>query len=359
MTLVSLPSPIVWPGIGGYSTGNVPFLTNMSTLSSVGHYFAYVLVAKEDMVISHVGVKCSTSAGSPTLTASIETVDVSTGLPAGSAGFGSTNGTSGTVTTGSYVQIALGGAATVSKGSVFAVKIALASGTSQIIHAWTGSSFGWQLRGNFPYLVTNTGTPTKAEWRDQAATFSLGSSSTSFYQIPNFIPGTTSSQGTFNNTSSARRGLRFTPPMKCRAIGIRWLSAGSAGDYNIAIYSDAGSELSSSSTAFDGDFTTASSAGTYNYAFFDNAVTLDAGTTYRAAVEPTSATNVQVSTITLPSVDYRTATPAGTTAHYTTYVASSWTDTATDLIPLMDVIIDQVDDGSGSGGGGVIGVIGG
>jgi hypothetical protein len=49
--------------------------------------------------------------------------------------------------------------------------------------------------------------------------------------------------------------------------------------------------------------------------------------------------------------------PAGTTAHYTTFASAAWDDTNTSLLPLMELIIDQVDDGNGTGG--VVGVIGG
>jgi hypothetical protein len=91
--------------------------------------------------------------------------------------------------------------------------------------------------------------------------------------------------------------------------------------------------------------------------YFDNTVSLSAGTTYRIAIEPSSATNVNVSTQTLATVDYRGGTPAKLTAHYTTFATATWDDTNTSVLPLMDLIIDQVDDGAGTGG--VIGVIGG
>lgn len=147
--------------------------------------------------------------------------------------------------------------------------------------------------------------------------------------------------------------------MKCRAIGIRFYNSNASGDFNIAIYDDTTGtavELGSSSTAIDGDANAGTSSAVVT-AFFDNTVTLTAGTTYRIAVEPSSATNVNVSTFTLPSANYRGASPSGTTAHYTTFVTGGWTDTATDQVPLMDIILDQLDDGASAGG--VVGVIGG
>jgi hypothetical protein len=151
--------------------------------------------------------------------------------------------------------------------------------------------------------------------------------------------------------------------MKCRVIGLRWFGANAVGDVNAAIYDDTvgtAVELSSSSTAFDGDNTAASVSPNRPFTvYFDNPVTCNAGTTYRAAIEPSSATNTNLYTLTLHSANYRGASPAGTTAHYTTFVTGGWTDTATDQLPTMDIIIDQVDDGTGSGSSGGQRVFGG
>jgi hypothetical protein len=356
MTLVSLPSPIQWPGIVG-ATGGGAFLTTVTTLTSAGHYVAYVFVAREDMVVSHVGARVGTVAGSPTLTATVETVDSTTGLPNG-AGFGSSSGTTGTVSSSTYVLQALGASATIPKGSAFAVKFALASGTSVVVSGI--GNLAVQVGSSLPYAVLNTGTPTKGDLSATAPMFALGSSSTTFYQVPGTLPLSAVSNGAFNNsTAGSKRGLLFTPPMNCRAIGLRWLAESAVGNYNGVLYNNAGSELSSSSTAFGGNVT-AASGNRASTIYFDNAVTLTAGTPYRIAIEPTSTTNTNVSTYTLPSANYRSATPAGTTAQYTTFTtAGGWVDSATDTIPVMDVILDQIDDGAGSGGGGVIGVIGG
>jgi len=345
MTLVTLPSPIAWPGISP-NIGGGPTLATLATVDAAGEYVAYVFSAKENMVISHVAFRAGTATGSPTCTVSIETVDAS-GLPAGTDGFGSTGATTATITSNSWVLTALGASATISKGQIFCFRITYAAGTSQVIQQLGSVVFPQQT--TLPYQVVNTGTPTK-NISNGMTLVAFGSSSTTFYQVNGALPVTYTSGG-FNNTNSAKRGLRFTPPMNCRAVGIRWYNSNTTGDYNVVIYNDAGTELSSSSTAGDGDHSGGSTFGTTNV-FFDNAVTLTAGTAYRVAVEPTSATNVNVSIFTLPSANYRGASPAGTTAHYTTFATATWTDTATDTLPIMDVLIDQVDDGTGSGSSG-------
>lgn len=348
MTLVSLPSPINFPGIVGKPTGGA-FFNTIASLTSVGHYQAVIFVAREDMVVSHVGVRLGAVAGSPTLTVTVETVDTTTGLPNG-AGFGSSSGTTGTVTSSSNVLQALGASATIPKGTVYAVKFALASGTSAVIQGLGNTAYGGN--SNLPYFANNTGTPAKAVVGTTTPTVAVGSSATTFYQADGSIPLSAVANGAFNNsTAGAKRGLLFTPPMDCRAIGIKWQNEAATGAFNAVLYDNSGSELSSSSTAFG---STVQGTAYSTHVYFDSPVTLSAGTPYRIAIEPTSTTNVNVSTFTLVSADYRSASPAGTTAQYTTFTtAGGWVDSGNEaILPVMDVILDQVDDGAGTGGGG-------
>lgn len=354
MALVSLPSPIVWPGITGTQLGN-PALATAQTLDAAGEFQGYTFVAREDMAITHVMFRSGTVAGSPTATVSIEALDAS-GLPTGSAGFGSTNGTTATIVSDTTVLTALGATATITKGTPFCVKITYASGTSIITQCLTPDTVLIPGYSNLPHKVTNVSGSVVRSVLNYMPIVALGSSSTTFYNVPGIMPITAYSTGAFNNTNSAKRGLRFVPPMACRAVGICWFMSTSTGNYNAVLYNDAGTELSSSSTAFDGDAHVANSNATMRV-YFDNPVTLTAGTAYRIAIEPSSATNCNVSTYTLPSSNYYGATPGGTTATYTSFATATWTDSTTQ-IPIMDVIIDQLDDGSG-GGTTVVGVIGG
>jgi hypothetical protein len=360
MTLVTLPSPMYWPGTTSANTA-VPGLSTFATLDASGEYACWVFVAREDMVISHVGFRAGTVTNAPTVTVSIEDVATTgTGFPSGSDGFGSTAATSATITSNTYVLTALGASATISKGTAFAVKLTWGGvATSTVIIQNT--NYIPHQASVLPYSVVNVGTPTRAAITGTAgwSTIALGSNSTTFYNILGAIPMSSATFSSYNNTNAAKKGLRFTIPFDCRAAGIRWYNSNSTGNYNVALYDDTTGtavELGNSSTAFDGDINSATTTGHIN-AFFDNSVTLAAGTTYRIAIEPTSATNVLIATVTIPSTNYRSATPVGTTAHYTTFVTGGWVDTGTDTFPVMDLIMDQVDDGAGTGG--VVGVIGG
>ena len=356
MTLVSLPSPILWPGVlGGISGG--PSLGTTITMDAAGEYAAYAFVAREDMTVSHVSFRAGTvtTSGAAEVIVSIEGLDATTGLPDGAATFGGSASAATAVSSNSNPIIALGGSATITKGQTFCVKIAYSSGTSIIVQH-LASIPPYISQSALPYQILNTGTPTKAITA-VTTLIALGSSSTTFYQVPGTFPLSAYATGAFNNTNSAKRGMLFTPPMDCRIIGVRWFNGGATGDFNAIVFDNGGTpaELSSSSTAFDGNKNSENFTGVMTV-YFDNTVTLAAGTAYRVVIEPSSATNVNVSTFTLPSADFFSASPAKSTAVYTSFATATWTDSTTQL-PLMDILIDQVDDGTGSGG--VIGVIGG
>jgi hypothetical protein len=345
MALVQLLSPIQWPGIVGYRDGNSLSSGGDGLRDAAGEYSAYIMQAVEDMAVTHVALKCSAVSGSPTGEIRFEDVDAS-GLPSGSLLAANNNVITGTLTTTVGVH-ALGATANISRGQIFALMVKYDSGTSfqNQVTARLGNG-----APSLPYKVLNTGTPTKAGMTAMPC-LAIGSGATTFYRHPSLLMVNSVGGGTFNNTSGARRGLRFTAPFDCRVVGIRHYPSNSVGNYNAIFMDDAGSELSSSSTAFDGDHNAASQFYGSDV-FFDSPVVIAAGTTYRAVIEPSSATNVNFQTLVLPSTDYRAASPLGTFGHYTAYASAAWDDSATATLPYMDLLIDQIDDGAGGGGSG-------
>lgn len=344
MALQSCPR-IFWPepsysqAVGG----------NRDTLDAAGEYTAMAMVAPEAMTISHVGFLPGTVTGSGAADLRIETLDASTGLPSGTLWAANTNVTTGALTSNTWFLGALTASASISAGQVFCLKIGYNAGTSFITRAIQA----FEPNSSLPYRISNTGTPTISAGTEYIIAV-LGSSSSTFYNMYGIIPWNgTSTNNTFNNTSSAKRGLRFQVPFKCRCVGI-WAHGHTAiGDLNALIENDAGSEQSSSSTAFDGDLSAASGGSGIKTYYFDNPVTLSPATWYRAVLEPSSATNISIYTMTLPSSDYRSGTAWGSNAHYATYTSGGgWVDTATDQLPIMGIIIDQLSDDAGSGGTG-------
>lgn len=343
MALQSI-SPIIWPR--HWASGTSLATSNIATLDAAGEYVAFVFVAREAMTISHVGTRSGTIAGSPTLDIRIETVDASTGLPTGTLWATNTNIVTAAWTSNLWRLEALTASASISYGQVFAVKLAFNSGTSFQVRSFTGMS-GNAFTGH-PYQVLNTGTPTKAA--AEVGGLALGSSTSSFYSLPSVFPYENDEDTTFNNTGGARRGVKFTAPFTGRCIGLHYGGIATAvGDFNAGIWDDAGNEVNSSITAHEGDI---GAANATRMILFDNPVTISAGTAYRAAIEPSSATNCQLSALILPSADYRSAMPGGTNFFLTTYTSGGgWVDTATEKVAALSLVFDQLDDGVGGGGG--------
>lgn len=348
MTLQTLGSPMLYPGWVGIASSG-PSVTTQDTLDAAGEYTAGIFRARETMAISHVAFRVGTVSGSGTLDVRIETVSTTDGLPTGTLWATNTNVAGTTLTTTSWNIVALTATANIAAGDVFCVKLAYNSGTSVVI--MRGAQLGRMVSPGFPYKVSNTGTPTKGNIASSLA-LALGSSSSSFYNVIGCMPVTSVSTLNANTSTLSAHGLRFKVPFKCRCIGICHVSqSATTGEYTYGLYDDAGSELSSSSTAVDID-QQQPAAGHQVYRIFDNPVTLDPDTWYRAAIYPTTTTNHNTYGIDMAGVNYMSATPWGANAHYATRsTGGSWIDTDTDTQPLMDIIIDQLDDGVSSGGG--------
>lgn len=338
MSLVNISSLSAWPGIIG-SLGGAPAIATDATLDASGEYVSYVFQAREAMTLSHVGWRTGAVAGSPTADTRIETVGTD-GIPSGNLWATNTNIVSGTLSATTWTLHALTASASIAKGDFFAVKVVYASGTSLIVQRITNAN---NALTNVPYRVTNTsGSAVKSAMAGNGVNFAFGSSTTAFYNLENAYAATTFTASSFSNSAAgAKRGLRFQVPHPCRCAGIRWHNSTQAGDFNAILFNDAGTELSSSSTAFEGDRSALGNAPMI--AIFDSPVELTPGNWYRIAIEPSSATNVNVSFFTMPGADYNEAYGllAGL-GHYTTFTtAGGWVDSATDQIPLVEPLLDR------------------
>jgi len=342
MTLQTIGPPCVWPGNIGYG-GTAPALGNGDALTASGHYSADYFVASEDMVVTHIGLKCASAASTPQVSLAIETV--SAGLRTGTDF--STNSNTGTVTPSTtFTAYALTGAATISRGSVYAVVI-----------RWVGGSVTPNLAGNYygsfamPYHGTNvSGSDVKSAFT-QTRDISIHSSATAFYKLPGYRPVASWANGSFNNTSSAKKAAKLTFPFKARIIGLRYWQGTGTGDFNYGLLaSDGSTVLSSSDTAYTATNSAAISNGILDLPF-DSPVNVEAGTVLYAYVEPTSATNVLFWTATLPTsgataAQYRGAWPGGVNFIASSQASGTWTDSTTD-VPLIDILYDQLDVGVG------------
>jgi hypothetical protein len=345
MAMQTLTAPILWPGFCR-SIASAPTFANTVTIQS-GTYFAFVTMAREDMTITGVGVRNGVVTSSGTGEIRIETVDATTGLATGTLfNGGAQNVAMGVLTTNTFALYTLGASATILKGEVFAVRINYTSGTSFQVFGYSQAAMNTVL----PYRADSGSTSVLSAQPAVA----LASGATTFYCVPGLLPGSAITNNTFSNSvAGTKRGLKFTPPFKCRVVGLRLWGNGATGGFTARIEDDGGSEVSSTGTLIDGNQYHSGTNGMTEI-YFDAAATLTAGTAYRAVIEPDSATNCNITTATLHTADYRAAWPHGLNSVYCTYTTGggAWDDTATTLLPFMDIIIDQLDDGAGAGGGG-------
>lgn len=346
MALATLPDPILWPAHTNVIDGT-PSVGTEHTLDAAGEYSALVFQAREAMTIAQVGWRTGAVSGSPTAETRIETV-AADGTPSGTLWATNTNIVSGTLSANTFAMHTLTASASISAGQFFAVVRKYNSGTSFVVSRL--SNVRWK-QPNSPYLVTNvTGSAVKGMLAGTSILVLYSGSV--YYNVPGCTPVIAQTNSAFSNSvAGAKRGARFQTPFKGRCCGLQWYNGANTGDFKITLFDDSGSELSSSETSVDGDHSVNANAGVM-VAFFDNPVTLSVGTWYRVAIEPTSATNVNVSFAQTPGASYMNAAPGGANFIYTTYTtAGGWVDTATDSYPLLGLLFDQLDDGVSSSGG--------
>lgn len=345
MTLVALRTPVVYPG-NALNGGAAPALGNGSTLDLAGEYDAQIYCAQENMTLTHAGLKLQTATGSPNLNISIQTVDAS-GYPSGT-NWATNTETGNQVFTTTYTQFALTASATITKGQNFAIVPTFASGTSSVLG--TSGSIAPTL-GN-PYNVTNTsGAPVKTAFGPLLRNMAVGPSATTFYPLRGMRPAASIASNVFNNSSAgAKQGFKCTIPFSAVIVGIRTYLGTSVGPFNYGLNDTNNVELGGSATAFDGVSQSAVASSVVEL-YFDNPVTVVAGQTFYAYQEPTSTTNINMYTATLPTsgataAQYMGAWPGGTTFFYATYTTAggSWSDSTTQ-VPYMDLLIGSLDTG--------------
>lgn len=356
MTLQALPHAILYPGFGAGNNSTIGFSTD-TTIDAAGEYLAFISRATEDMTVSHVALRLNAVSGSPTADIRIETVDPATGLPNGL--WGTTNGgagantniVTGTLTTSMAVH-ALTHAAVILKGDYYCVKIAYNSGTSIGVgyHVLTQTSLS-----SFPYKVANTGTPTISTMLNRSYSMALGSSATVFYKIAGMLPLSLSSVTNSISTSNYDAvGIRFKVPFKCRCTGlVHSMMTASYGAMKYGIYNDGGSEVDGSeTTGYDVEITGGGANGNHLSLFFDSPATLSPDTWYRAALWPLTTTAFVGHVYGYSLSGLHAVGPGGTNWHYTRKALSgAWDDSFVNDAWVMNLLIDQLDDGAGIGGG--------
>jgi len=297
-----------------------------------------------------------TKTNGSTVTVSLQDVDFTTGIPVRPDGTQDqsitiANADGGFVTNAWYNTGSLSAQRTVSFGEHMAV-------------VWEFGSFVAGDLFNLRNLNSGgmTSSPTllfTASWAAVAVTqnvlfhFSDGTYGT----FASALPLNNASVVAFGNASNPdERGNTITMPFKavCEGILINANPNGATNEYEVILYDGSDSSVLRTVTQ-DAQGVSASNSYSYQKYMFSSPITLNAGSTYYTVVKPTSAGTANVPFIETNSADYWQAHPYGDTSwHAVTRVdGGSWTNVTTRRYQAY-LILQQIDDGAGSGGGSAV-----
>ena len=178
------------------------------------------------------------------------------------------------------------------------------------------------------------------------------------------LPGacTPASLSFSTGTNPDELGLHFTAPFDGRVIGWWLFGALTAGlTFRMSLY-QASSDTPLATATFDTDLTGSVGGRLYMSAYDDTTtgITIAAGTAYRCTCVALSGTAITLyrttaeraaffASLGLPGAQQTARNRSSTTDPD----SATWTETDT-ILPQMGIIFDQIDDGAGSGGGGLI-----
>lgn len=358
MALQNVPPyyfPWRWIGMSGanLTDGNVYNISTSSVflLDAADEAAGLVVTAPKAGNIRNVSFRTGTVTTGATVDVRIETVDAATGNPSGTLWATNTNVSHAINAADDNVWLTTGNltaSATVAKGDKIAVVIvnpSVSPGTLRI--------------ASMPQItqIPQGLLKTAGSWAKQleVPAIALQYDDGSYGFIDNIFGGLTAITLTAFNSGSTpdEAAIKFTCPVKMTVSGI-WAHVGNiaaGADFDLVLYDSDGSTVLES-VSIDGDHAISTAADNPLAVRFDTDVTLNAGSSYRVAVKPTTANNISRCVADFISAAAIASSPIGpTTALTSTRTdAGAWTDTDTDSVLLAGVIVTQLDDGAGGGG---------
>lgn len=291
-----------------------------------------------------------------TLDVRLETVDTANGQPSGTLWGTTTNGAQVVVSTDDNVwfRTALTLAAAVNAGDIVAVVIANPTVSFANMNIKEGLAiYSGSLR--LPYGAN----PLRSNLNIAPPAIHLEYDDGSLLAAPNVIPFARTGLALNTGTNPDEAALLFTPAFPGRVVG--WeavLTVAASADYRVALYAS-GNNTPLLTKSMDADVKAAATAGVYG-AFFTGTQVLTVGTIYRLAIVPTTANSVTIQYFDGPTaasitnffgntVGYSARNRSGTSDPD----SAAWSDTTT-RVPAIVPIIDQLDNGTGAGGGVII-----
>ncbi len=344
MTLQPLDSPAIWPQWP--FTFFEPTDFRPKTIDGADEYLALITGVPKTGNIRNVGFLTGTvtTGGTNDLDIRIETVDAN-GDPSGTLWGANTNVALDLQDSDDNTFLVTGNltasAAVVRGDSLIAVKIknpAANFATAQLM------VMDQQLN-QFPYTVESLGAG--AVKSGFGAIMALQYDDGVYYPICGVWPFSVETRGVAS--SPEEDGAKFQVPFPCKVIGTEiWFE--SDADCSLVLRSDGSPGSILTSAAVDKDHRI-SAAGGRQFIYFDDEVELAANTVYRLLVDRGGA-SIGVHYFSTLNAALMNATPGGMNfirTHGTG--AGAFTDVNTE-VPVMSLIISELDDGAGGGGGG-------
>lgn len=342
------PDPTRFPG--GSITKNAADLrfqastTKIARLMQVPHW-------ADGLEVDEIYVQMGNTPTANELRAGLYTVDSATGAPT-TTGYdgGGDNYGSASVSANSLVTIALSRNVTLTAGEWLAIVFEPNDGDAVDMYLGSVSSFANSF-GRTPQTWRYV-----ASWATSAFIPALGIKTTTGLVLTEHRSILYSSVTPINyntgtgGTTGDENALKLTIPFTCRVTGLYFSNWPIGGNREFILYYN--NDASSKSTGtIDNEFIGASTLT--SYFFFDAPVTLTAGDLIRICQKPTSGSNTYQYKAVFPDSSWVTqfGVPSGACRSYRAD-SGSWND-VTDEIVIAGLIIDQLDDGTGGGSGGL------
>jgi hypothetical protein len=363
MTLVNIPGGF-WLPPPQRGSAWINFVNTSSVIDATGEKFAWIgrvwNKTRETKSIRKVGFRFGsvTKAGGSGLTISLQNVDTTNGPPYQPDGtqdqsVAIANADAGFVTNAYYLTGNLSADRSVAYGELIAVVAEYDGGGrlgADAVH-FIGMSANFATDG----LIAGPGCVLlTASWAgaNMIPNILLEFSDGTYGTLDGARPGSSVTGVAFNSGSAADEiAMEFTVPFACKCDGAWiYLQAASGADFDAVLYEGT---TAVATVSVDANAISAAASPRLCRVSWPE-VTLSTSATYRLALKPTTGNNVTAYSINVADNAYLQAWPGGEGWVYTDRVdGGSWAAPTTTRRPTMGLRFSAIDDGAGSGGGGL------
>lgn len=354
MAIVGLDQLLFLPPAPGFAPNAATpnFSTTPIRLNAAGDYVAFVLSANRSGDVEEIFWRTGPVTTGCTVDVRLETVDTTTGLPTGTLVNAGANASQVVANTddNQAFQTALGTAATLTRGELYAVVFDVLSGTpsSLCIACFVDPS---SLQS--PYVIEYDGTASLIS--GYAPIMGLLYSGGVYQGTPGAWPITNVWTQSYAATDSPDTyGAAFSLSHQSRVCGF-WFWGEFDGDGTAKLYDSDGATVLESAAIYENVAPSGSSL--LQSFFFGSSVTLAEDTTYYLAIEATDSTDIVMYGVEFSSAAWRDASPLGGRWQLAQCTQSptgtgDWTNTGTKQA-FIGLIVDGLEEAGGGGGSSV------